>query len=45
MSHLLSQVPYEDVDPPVLELLPRGPEDPDYKRPSRDAMRYVPARF
>jgi polyphosphate kinase 2 len=45
ISHLLSQVPYEDVAPPVLELPPRGPEDPDYKRPSKNSMRYVPAKF
>ena len=45
ISHLLSQVPYEDVDPPVLELPPRGPADPNYKRPPKKSMRYVPEKF
>jgi len=45
ISHLLSQVPYEDVEPAVLELPPRGPADPKYKRPPKNSMRYVPARF
>jgi polyphosphate kinase 2 len=45
ISHLLSQVPYKDVDPPHLELPPRDPADPDYQRPPRDSMRYVPDRF
>lgn len=45
ISHLLSQVPYKDVDPPVLELPPRDPADPNYKRPPKDSMRYVPQRF
>ena len=45
ISHLLSQVPYKDVDPPHLELPPRDPADPDYQRPPKDSMRYVPDRF
>ncbi|MFC4856717.1 polyphosphate kinase 2 [Actinophytocola glycyrrhizae] len=45
ISHLLGQVPYEDVEPAVLELPPRGPEDPHYQRPPKNSMRYVPARF
>jgi polyphosphate kinase 2 len=45
ITHLLSQVPYEDVDPPKLELPERGPADPDYERPPKDSMRYVPAVF
>ncbi len=45
ISHLLSQVAYEDVDPPVLELPPRGPADPDYQRPPKKSMRYVPEKF
>jgi len=45
ISHLLSQVPYKDVDAPVLKLPPRGKADPKYKRPPKDSMRYVPAAF
>jgi polyphosphate kinase len=45
ISHLLSLVPYEDVEPPVLELPPRGKADPDYERPPKDSMRYVPEVF
>jgi len=45
ISHLLSQVPYEDVAPPVLALPPRGPADPDYERPPKDSMRWVPKRY
>lgn len=45
MSHLLSRIPYEDVDPPVLELPPLGKADPNYQRPPKDSMRYVPERF
>ncbi len=45
ISHLLSQVPYKDVDAPVLKLPPRGKADPKYTRPPKDSMRYVPAAF
>ncbi|OLF18687.1 polyphosphate kinase 2 [Actinophytocola xanthii] len=45
ISHLLSLVPYEDVDPPVLELPPRGPADPDYQRPPVDSQRWIPQRY
>jgi len=45
ISHLLEQVAYEDVDPPVLEFPPRQPEDPDYERPPIDSMHWVPDRF
>lgn len=45
ISHLLSRIPYEDVDPPVLKLPPRGKADPNYQRPPKDSMRYVPERF
>jgi len=45
ISHLLSRIPYEDVDPPQLKLPPRDPADPDYQRPPKDSMRYVPDRF
>jgi polyphosphate kinase len=45
ISHLLSRIPYEDVDPPQLKLPPRDPADPDYQRPPKDSMRYVPERY
>ena len=45
ISHLLSQVPYEDVHPPKLELPPRQEADPGYQRPPLDSMRWVPEKF
>jgi polyphosphate kinase len=45
IAHLLSQVPYEDVHPPKLELPPRQQPDPDYQRPPLDSMRWVPEKF
>jgi polyphosphate kinase len=45
ISHLLEQVPYEDVDPPDLEFPPRQPEDPNYERPPIDSMHWVPTRY
>ncbi|MPZ85981.1 MAG: polyphosphate kinase 2 [Actinophytocola sp.] len=45
ISHLLTRVPFEDVDPPDLKLPPRGKADPGYERPPIDSMRWVPARF
>ncbi len=45
ISHLLEQVAYEDVDPPVLKMPPRQKADPGYQRPPKDSMRYVPARY
>ena len=45
ISHLLSLVPYEDVEPQELELPPRGPADPDYARPPKDSQRWIPERF
>jgi polyphosphate kinase 2 len=41
LSHLLSQVPYEHVEPPELELGPR-PSGEDYDRPPRESSRHVP---
>ncbi|MFC9756942.1 polyphosphate kinase 2 [Streptomyces sp. NPDC056921] len=41
ISHLLSTVPYEEVDPPVIELPPRPPST-GYQRPPRDLQTYVP---
>ena len=41
ITHLLSQVPYEDLPEPRLELPPRQPDD-GYVRPPRSSQRYVP---
>ncbi len=45
ITHLLSQVPYEDVHPPKLKLPARGPADPDYQRPPLDSMRWIPEKY
>lgn len=45
ISHLLSVVPYKDTEPAPLELPARGAADPDYERPPKDSMRWVPNRF
>jgi polyphosphate kinase 2 len=41
ITHLLSQVPYEDLPEDRLELPPRQPDD-GYVRPPRSSQRYVP---
>ena len=41
ISHLLSTVPWEQLDPPELEI-PDRPEEIDYVRPPREEFRYVP---
>ncbi len=41
IHHLLSQIPYEDRTPPVLELPPRQP-DQGYVRPPQDIYAHVP---
>ena len=41
IAHLLSTVPYSDVEPPSLELPPRPPSH-GYVRPPRDMQAYVP---
>ncbi|WP_026405275.1 polyphosphate kinase 2 [Actinomadura rifamycini] len=43
IAHLLSTVPYHEVEPPPLRLPPR-PVPKDYARPPRDARTYVPDR-
>ncbi|MGY1829318.1 polyphosphate kinase 2 [Geodermatophilus sp. SYSU D01180] len=42
ISHLLAQVPYEDLTPEPPELPPRPPVDEDYVRPPLDSQRFVP---
>ncbi|MTD15243.1 polyphosphate kinase 2 [Nakamurella sp. YIM 132087] len=41
ISHLLSTIPYERIDPPAIEI-PERPPVGDYERPPRDEFRYVP---
>lgn len=42
LRHLLSQVPYEDVIPPPIQLSRRPPPDTSYIRPPREAHTIVP---
>lgn len=42
LRHLLSQVPYEDVIPPPIQLSHRPPSDLNYIRPPREAHFIVP---
>jgi polyphosphate kinase 2 len=42
IHHLLSMIPYEEIDPPKLKLPRRQPADPSYVRPPIDSMRWVP---
>jgi polyphosphate kinase len=42
MTHLLTQVPYEDLTPSAPELPPRPAVDDDYVRPPRETQRLVP---
>ena len=43
ISHLLSQIRYETIEPEEIELPPRPTAD-DYDRPARELYRYVPER-
>ncbi|MCW2622066.1 MAG: hypothetical protein JWL64_1668, partial [Frankiales bacterium] len=42
MSHLLTQVTYEDLTPRVPSLPPRPPAGKNYVRPARESQRLVP---
>lgn len=42
ISHLLSQIPYEEIETPDIALPPRAPDRPDHQRPPIDAQRWVP---
>jgi hypothetical protein len=44
ISHLLSQIPYEDLTPPRVELSPRPPHRDD-ERPPIDEQTFVPRRY
>ncbi|GAA2725609.1 polyphosphate kinase 2 [Cellulomonas aerilata] len=41
IAHLLDSIPYEQVEPPTIELPPRPPST-GYVRPPKDTQRYVP---
>jgi len=45
IHHLLSMLPYKDVEPPDLTLPPRQKADPDYVRPPIASMRWVPEAY
>jgi polyphosphate kinase 2 len=42
ISHLLTQIPYEDVRPTAIELPPRKPASKGYVRPPIDSQTFVP---
>jgi polyphosphate kinase 2 len=42
MTHLLTQVPYEDLTPKAPELPPRPPVDDDYVRPPKESQHLIP---
>jgi polyphosphate kinase len=42
MTHLLDQIPYEDLTPEPPDLPPRPPVAEDYERPPKDSQRFVP---
>ena len=44
ISHILSQIPYENILPPPMELPPRKPAS-GYIRPPMDQQTFVPDRF
>jgi polyphosphate kinase 2 len=42
IHHLLSMIPYEEIEPPKLKLPRRQSADPSYVRPPIESMRWVP---
>ncbi len=44
ISHLLSQIPYKEIDHPKIQL-PEVPKDPGYVRPPIDDQTFVPSIF
>jgi polyphosphate kinase len=44
ISHLLSLVPFEEVARDKIELPPRQ-QDPGYRRPPKEALNWIPARY
>jgi polyphosphate kinase 2 len=45
ISHMLSIIPYEEIEPVRLKLPRRQPADPKYTRPPIETMRWVPQQF
>jgi polyphosphate kinase len=45
ISHLLSMIPYHEVEQPVLKLPRRQQADANYVRPPITSQRWVPERF
>lgn len=45
ISHLLSEIPYEDLTPDPIELPPRPERTAGYVRPPMDEQTFVPARY
>ncbi|MGH9244219.1 MAG: polyphosphate kinase 2 [Acidimicrobiales bacterium] len=45
ITHLLTTIPYKEVELPELTLPPREPSDPSYVRPPIESQRWVPAAF
>ncbi|MBO0767817.1 MAG: polyphosphate kinase 2 [Solirubrobacterales bacterium] len=45
IRHLLSMVPYEQIDPPKIKLPQRQPADPKYRRPPIESMHWVPEHY
>ena len=45
ISHLLSQIPYEEIEPPRLKIPKRQAADPAYRRPAIDSQRWVPTVY
>lgn len=45
ISHLLSQIPYEDLTPDPIELPPRPEKSGGYVRPPMDEQTFVPERY
>jgi hypothetical protein len=45
IAHLLSVIPYQEVEIPELHLPPRQPADPAHVRPPKESMRWVPETY
>ena len=45
IRHLLSQIPYDEVEPPAIELPPRPDRRDGYVRPPIDTQTFVPERY
>ena len=45
IAHLLSMIPYHEVEQPTLKMPRRQRPDPTYVRPPLESQRFVPARY